>query len=124
MLDMAFHLDAFLYACPIAFWPHRGSAFNVGDDPLDAAEYRIYQLAVFDQLISQVPAFSFFNARHRDAPAARGGKQGKLVGGGYAERRPLSFWRSTSICSYKASTFSLFFWMVCDRLMWSRMALS
>jgi hypothetical protein len=61
---MAFHLDAFLYAHPIAFWPHRGSAFNIGDDPLDAAESFIYEATVLDQLIGQIPAFTFFNARH------------------------------------------------------------
>jgi hypothetical protein len=73
---MAFHLDSFLDAHPIPFRPERGSALDIGDDPLDAAEYRVYLLAIPDQLIGEIPAFSFFNARHGDAPAARGGKQG------------------------------------------------
>jgi hypothetical protein len=72
---MAFHLDAFLDAGPVAFRPLRGGALDVGDHALDAAESFIYEATVFDQLISQIPAFSFFNARHGDAPAARGGKQ-------------------------------------------------
>jgi hypothetical protein len=61
---MAFHLNAFLDACPVAFWPERGGLLHIRDDPLDAAEYRVYLSPGCDQLISQVPAFSFFNARH------------------------------------------------------------
>jgi hypothetical protein len=73
---MAFHLDTFLDAGPIAFRPHRGGLFDIGDDALDATESLVYLAPGFDQLISQVPAFSFFNTRHGDAPAALGGKQG------------------------------------------------
>jgi hypothetical protein len=76
MLDMAFCLNSSLDACPVTLRPFCRGTLDVRDDPLDAAEYRIYQTPGLDQLISQVPAFSFFNARHRDAPAARGGKQG------------------------------------------------
>jgi hypothetical protein len=72
---MAFHLDAFLNANPIPFRPERGGLFDIGDDPLDAAEYRVYLAPVLEQLVGVVPAFTFFNARHGDAPAARGGKQ-------------------------------------------------
>jgi len=72
---MAFHLNASLNASPVRLRPERGGLFDIGDDPLDAAESVVYLAPGSDQLIGEVPAFSFFDARHGDAPAARGGKQ-------------------------------------------------
>src|SRR3954469_11511962 len=86
-LAMAFHLNTSLDASPVRLRPERGGLFDISDDPLDAAEYRVYKSPILEQLVGMVPAFSFFDARHRDAPC-RAWRQ-KVV---------IRFWSGTTRC--------------------------